>query len=208
MIDLKSLAVSKFVTPPTKNKVGHFVVDPFIGSTFLAVKLFNESSENILIYCANNFEVTELYNALVNFVEKDKVITIPSDELLRVEYLSESKDLLAQQIYGLNSILSAKHNIILLSPSSLYKYYPSKKTFIDHCIHIKVGETYGFENLKKKLSEACYSRVTKIDQSLQFAVRGDIIDVFSLNSKIEKKDTIDKLVIALRNFLEGEENAH
>lgn len=34
------------------------------------------------------------------------------------------------------------------------------------------------------------------------------IDVFSLNSKIEKKDTIDKLVIALRNFLEGEENAH
>ncbi len=181
MIDLKSLAVNEFVTPPTKNKVGYFVVDPFIGTTFLTLKLYEESGENILIYCSSNFEVNETYNSLSTFIPKDNLITLPSEELLRVEYLSESKDLLAQQIYGLYSILNAKHKVIILSPASLYKYYPSKETFLGSSLTLEVGKEYKFDDIKRKLAEACYTKVSKIDQSLEYAIRGDIIDVFSLN---------------------------
>ena len=101
MIDLKKLAIDEFVTPPTKKNVGYFVVDSFIGTTFLTLKTFKESEDNILIYCANNFEVTEMYNSLTTFLDRDNIITIPNDELLRVEYLSESKEMVSQQIYGI-----------------------------------------------------------------------------------------------------------
>jgi len=181
LIDLKSLAVNEFVTPPAKNKVGYFVVDPFIGTTFLTLKLYSESNENILIYCASNFEVNDIYNSLSSFINKDDLITLPSEELLRVEYLSESKDLLAQQIYGLYSILNAQHKIIILSPAALYKFYPSKETFLGSSLTLEVGKEYKFEDIKRKLAEACYTKVSKIDQSLEYAIRGDIIDVFSLN---------------------------
>ena len=181
MINLKDLAINEFNIPPTENKVGHFVVDSFIGSIFLALNLFKKSDDNILIYCANNFEVNEMYNSLSTFVKTNDIITIPSDELLRVEYLSESKEMLAQQIYGLYNLMYAKHKIILLAPSSLFKFYPTKELFINSCIDLKVGETYDFNELKKQLQNSCYSRVQKIDQSLQYAIRGDIVDVYSLN---------------------------
>ena len=181
MINLKKLAIDEFKTPPIDTKVGYFVVDSFIGTTFLTLNLFNKFDDNILVYCANNFEVNEMYNSLSTFVKSEDIITIPSDELLRVEYLSESKEMLAQQIFGLYSLLSAKHKIILLAPSSLYKFYPTKELFMNSCLTLKVGGTYDFNKLKEQLQNICYSRVQKIDQSLQYAVRGDIIDVYSLN---------------------------
>ena len=181
MIDLKKLAIDEFVTPPTKKNVGYFVVDSFIGTTFLTLKTFKESEDNILIYCANNFEVTEMYNSLTTFLDRDNIITIPNDELLRVEYLSESKEMVSQQIYGIYSLINAKHKIIILSPSSLYKFYPTKETFLSSCLHFKVGEKYDFSKVKSDLARSSYQRVSKIDQSLEYAVRGDIIDVFSLN---------------------------
>jgi len=201
LIDLKSLAVNEFVTPPTKNKVGYFVVDPFIGTTFLTLKLYNESNENILIYCSSNFEVNETYNALSSFINKDDLITLPSEELLRVEYLSESKDLLAQQIYGLYSIINAKHKIIILSPSSLYRFYPSKETFLSNSLKLEVNKEYNFNEIKKRLMEAGYTKVSKIDQSLEYAIRGDIIDVFSLNYENPIRiEFFDDLVESIREF--------
>ena len=181
MINLKNLAINEFKTPPTDTKVGYFVVDSFIGTTFLTLNLFNKFKDNILVYCANNFEVNEMYNSLTTFVKSSDIITIPSDELLRVEYLSESKEMLAQQIYGLYSLLSAKHKIILLAPSSLFKFYPTKELFMNSCLKLRVGETYDFNKLKDQLQNICYSRVQKIDQSLQYAIRGDIVDIYSLN---------------------------
>ena len=181
MINLKNLAINEFKTPPTDTKVGYFVVDSFIGTTFLTLNLFNKFKDNILVYCANNFEVNEMYNSLTTFVKSSDIITIPSDELLRVEYLSESKEMLAQQIYGLYSLVSAKHKIILLAPSSLFKFYPTKELFMNSCLKLRVGETYDFNKLKDQLQNICYSRVQKIDQSLQYAIRGDIIDIYSLN---------------------------
>jgi len=181
LIDLKQLAIEEFNTPPTENKVGHFVVDPYIGTLFLTTKLYKETKENILIYASNNFEVNELYNGLVDFIDKDNIITIPSEELLRVEYLSESKEMLAQQIYGLYSLYHAKHKVVILAPSSLYKFYPTKELFDASCLTLKVGGKYDVQKLKENLTKIGYEKVSKIDQSLQFASRGDIIDVFSLN---------------------------
>ena len=181
MIDLKELAISKFNTPPTENDKGHFVVDPFIGSIFLAVKKYKEKNKNILIYTANNFEATEIFNALLDFVDKDDLVTIPSDELLRVEYLNESKQLLAEQIYGLYSLRKAMNKIIILSPSTLYRFLPFKEVFDASCFTMKIGNKFNLENLKKSLIQNGYEKVSKIDQSLQFAIRGDIVDIFSLN---------------------------
>ena len=181
MINLKNLAIDEFKTTSTDSNVGHFVVDSFVGTSFLTLNLYQKTKDNILIYCANNFEVNEMYNSLSTFVKSDDIITIPSDELLRVEYLSESKEMLAQQIYGLYSLLGASHKIIILAPSSLYKFYPSKELFMESCLKLKVGETYDFNKLKEQLQNICYSRVQKIDQSLQYAIRGDIVDIYSLN---------------------------
>ena len=48
-------------------------------------------------------------------------------------------------------------------------------------IDLKVGDNINVDEFKNKLSELGYVKVSKIDQSLEFASRGEVIDVFSLN---------------------------
>ena len=130
---------------------------------------------------STNEEANKIYRAINSLINQNEIILIPSDELIRVEYLSQSKDMLAQQIIGVYNMCLAKHKIVIAPIQSLIKFYPSKKLFLDSCITIKKGEHIDLNDLKNKLSRLGYTRVNKIDSSLQYASRGDILDIYSLN---------------------------
>lgn len=87
----------------------------------------------------------------------------------------------ANRIYVLDEILNHQNDIVVANISSLLKYLPDKEVFISSTIKIKVGDEINLPSLKKKLVQAGYSQVNKIDQSLQFASRGDILDIYSVN---------------------------
>ena len=160
----------------------NFYGDEIINSFFLGLKLLqNNKDKNVLILTKNNYISNKLYNAFSLILPKEKVILIPSDELIRVEYISQSKEMLAQQVNSLNEIIKSKNSIAIASIQSCFRFYPTKKVFIDSIIKLKVGEEIDLDFLKHKITEIGYYRVNKIDQSLQFANRGDILDIYSLN---------------------------
>lgn len=156
--------------------------DEIINSFFLGLKLLqNNKDKNVLILTKNNYISNKLYNAFSLILPKEKVILMPSDELIRVEYISQSKEMLAQQVNSLNEIIKSKNSIAIASIQSCFRFYPTKKVFLDSTIKLKVGEEIDLDFLKHKITEIGYYRVNKIDQSLQFASRGDILDIYSLN---------------------------
>ena len=160
----------------------NFYGDEIINSFFLGLKLLqNNKDKNVLILTKNNYISNKLYNAFSLILPKEKVILMPSDELIRVEYISQSKEMLAQQVNSLNEIIKSKNSIAIASIQSCFRFYPTKKVFIDSIIKLKVGEEIDLDFLKHKITEIGYYRVNKIDQSLQFANRGDILDIYSLN---------------------------
>ena len=160
----------------------NFYGDEIINSFFLGLKLLqNNKDKNVLILTKNNYISNKLYNAFSLVLPKEKVILMPSDELIRVEYISQSKEMLAQQVSSLNEIIKSKNSIAIASIQSCFRFYPTKKVFLDSIIKLKVGEEIDLDFLKHKITEIGYYRVNKIDQSLQFASRGDILDIYSLN---------------------------
>lgn len=160
----------------------NFYGDEIINSFFLGLKLLqNNKDKNVLILTKNNYISNKLYNAFSLVLPKEKVILMPSDELIRVEYISQSKEMLAQQVNSLNEIIKSKNSIAIASIQSCFHFYPTKKVFLDSIIKLKVGEEIDLDFLKHKITEIGYYRVNKIDQSLQFASRGDILDIYSLN---------------------------
>lgn len=156
--------------------------DEIINSFFLGLKLLKTyENKKILILTKNNYISNKLYNSFLTILPKDKVILVPSDELIRVEYISQSKEMLAQQVSSLNEIINSKNCIVIASVQSCFRYYPSKKVFLDSIIKLKIGDEIDLDLLKHKITQIGYYRVNKIDQSLQFASRGDILDIYSLN---------------------------
>ena len=193
MINLLKTAEELFSDDTNKaNK--SFVVDSIIGTVLLALKKYNETDANVFIYAANNYDANSIFNKLSSLIDEDKIVLLPGDDLIRVEYISESKEVKSELIYGLYKIRHSKHSIVIVTPSTLYRYYPSVKTFDDSFIEIRVGDDLNINDFKNKLSELGYISVSKIDQSMEYASRGGVIDVFSLNYedpiRIEFFDTV------------------
>ena len=193
MINLLKSAQDLFFDETRKDNFS-FVVDSIIGTVLLALKKYNEIGANVFVYAANNYDANSIYNKLSNLIDEENLILLPGDDLIRVEYISESKEIRSELIYGLYKIRHAKHSIIIATPSTLYRYYPSLKTFDDSFIEIKVGDDVDINELKEKLAKLGYIAVSKIDQSMEYASRGGVIDVFSLNYenpiRIEFFDTV------------------
>ena len=193
MINLLKTAEELFSDDTNKaNK--SFVVDSIIGTVLLALKKYNETNANVFIYAANNYDANSIFNKLSSLIDEDKIVLLPGDDLIRVEYISESKEVKSELIYGLYKIRHSKHSIVIVTPSTLYRYYPSVKTFDDSFIEIHVGDDLNINDFKSKLGELGYISVSKIDQSMEYASRGGVIDVFSLNYedpiRIEFFDTV------------------
>lgn len=104
-----------------------------------------------------------------------------NDELIRAENLSLSKEMAANRIFVLDEIINSNVEIVITNVAALTRYLPTTDVFINSIINLKVGEEVNLNELKHKLIKAGYSLVNKIDQSLEFASRGDILDIYSVN---------------------------
>jgi len=181
-MDLFQKLKQKLNIPPSLDKVGHFVVDDGIGLSILTTLLYQKHNEPLLLITSNLYKAQTLYNQLVSFIGKDNVDLLPSDELIRAETLAASKEMVSQRLYVLNKILTGKCRVIVSNLAAVTRYYPSPIMFSEKTISLKVGQSYDIEEIKKTLVKCGYLKVSKIDQSLQFATRGDILDIFSVNN--------------------------
>ena len=81
----------------------------------------------------------------------------------------------------MNECVNAKNKILVCHISSCLTPLPTKEEYIHNSFNLKLGQEINLNQLKKNLVLAGYLSVNKIDQSLQFASRGDVLDIFSVN---------------------------
>ena len=172
---------SNLAIPPLEKSSGLFVVDSDVGISLLIAHFFDENTQNLLIVTPNLYKSQKIYNLVTTFVPAKDVLLFPCDELIRAETLSQSKEMTAQRIFVLSKLIKNEARIVIANLSSASRYLPSPTLFESKVIDLKVGDTVDISVLKKKLLTMGYQRVNKIDQSLEFASRGDIIDIFSVN---------------------------
>lgn len=168
-------------TPSLSKKKGHFVVDDSIGISLLTALNYYENKGNYLLITSNLYKAQSIYSKLCSFVPKKDVLLFPADELIRAEMLAQTKEMVATRLYTLNELLNGHGKIVVANLASATRFLPNPDVFKTLTIDFEVGGHYDISKIKKQLIKAGYLLVNKIDQSLQFASRGDIIDIFSVN---------------------------
>ena len=118
----------------------------------------------------------------MSFLSKDNVLLFPCDELIRAEAIAQSKEMSAHRLYVLDEILKRKDIIVVANLASACRYLPSPELFNNRTFNLKRGEHYNLSDIRKQLVVNGYYNVNKIDQSLQFAIRGDVLDIYSVNN--------------------------
>lgn len=157
------------------------MTDESLGTPLLFSYLYNKRPDNYAIIASNLYSAQQIYESLLNFLPEERIIFFPVDDLLRAEQVSSSKELLAQRLYALGQMQDNTPKILVAHTSSLLRFLPDPALFRQTIIKLKKGAQIPLQNIKTRLVQLGYHRVQKVDQSLQFALRGDVLDIFSVN---------------------------
>ena len=164
-----------------KMKSGNFVVDDTIGISLLFSSFYSEKPGKYLLLTSNLYVAQKVSDFIASLVGEENVFLYPFDDMLRTETLTSSKELLAQRLYVLSKALENKPRIIVTHVSALTTPLSTVEEFVGGSFNFKVGQSYKLNEIKEKLVKAGYEKVNKIDQTLQFASRGDILDIYPVS---------------------------
>ncbi len=178
---LNLVAKSEAATSLLKKR-GHFVVNDTIGVSLIFAGIFHQKPGKYLLVANNLYAAQKIADFIASLIGGDNVFLFPVDDLLRNDLLTASKEMLAQRLYVLNKCLYLRKGIIVTHTSALLTPLPTPHEFEQSSFEIHVDDMIDLSEFKTKLVKAGYSQVNKIDQTLQFASRGDILDIFPVSS--------------------------
>ena len=181
MTDILDQIRQAFPTSPLLEKKGNFVVDECLGIGLIFAAEFKKSPQKRAIISTNLYSAQRLYEFMLNFLDEDDLIFFPGDELLRAETLVSSKEFLVQRLFGMHQALDEKPRILITHPSALLRALPLPKRYLEETVTVRKGDSWDLPILKKRLARLGYERVERVEGPLQFAGRGDILDIYSVS---------------------------
>lgn len=129
--------------------------------------------KEFFVYVVSNSEQIDQICAFLSTLSRKPVAFPYVDEPMVYSYGNSN----AYKIKALSSIIDNKCDCIVVDVRALTSHFPNIEKFKSNAIAFKVGQTLDRETLH--LSKLGFSRVTKIEKTGQFAVRGDIVDISS-----------------------------
>lgn len=171
---------NQFISLDIKNNMGIAGLTDEFFCVYLH-NLFEKYNKNILVVVNSLYEANQLYSSLKNY--SDNCCLFPMDDFLTSEALAISPDLQITRLETINEIIKGKKNIVITNLLGYLRFLPTKKTYTDFVMELKVGSIISPQKLVDKLISSGYTRDTIVTKTGEFGVRGFIIDVFPVDEE-------------------------
>lgn len=112
-----------------------------------------------------------------------KAALLPARDLAVAGFVGHSKEYEHKRIDTLSKLLDGAFDVVLVSAESASQFTIPSRVLEENTFSLRQGETVKLGELCEKLVLAGYTRVEQVDGTGQFAVRGGILDIFSINSE-------------------------
>ncbi|MDR0823017.1 MAG: transcription-repair coupling factor [Endomicrobium sp.] len=132
-----------------------------------------EQNSNLRVFAfVKDEDLQGFYDDIRAFFQSDAQSAFNKDNVLLFPH-----DLANTRAFSIDKIKSADNFILCGSESSINSLIAKPDS--DNSLTLKVNQDYRFEDLIVSLSKFGYERVDFVEDILQFAVRGDIIDIWT-----------------------------
>lgn len=163
-------------------KKGRFVVHETLPFCFALGAAFIKKPSKILVLTANLYQAQNIYEQLSNLIGEDNCLFFPKDEVLKMNMESASKEILLERLEVLKACLENENKILITHNVAFIEYLSSPELFKKSFLNLKVGQEYSIKKVVLSLEEGSFKRVNKIDNTLQYSLRGDILDIYPFNA--------------------------
>ena len=189
------------VTTHLLKKEGRFVLHDCLSCSLLLGSAFNKQPQKICVVAPNLYTAQQIYEQLINLVGEENTLFYPQDEIVRFESEAYSKEMVSQRLYVMEKAMENKPRILIAHAASVTRFLPDVELFKENIIKLKINQKIDLKEITTKLTNQGFSRVSKIDGSLQFALRGDILDIFPINLDMPIRiDVFDDEIESIRYF--------
>lgn len=162
---------------------------------FLVQKIKEESNKGVLFVVANEQNALKYQSDLKTAFDLDSEI-LPFQNVSLYESISPNLYDYSQQLELLNS----KPRVLITPVKALLEKFPDKNFFDKNSIDLKIGDEIDTKMFSQKLVDLGYKRSTMVSDISEFSVRGDIIDVFSLDENPLRIELWGDEIVDLRYF--------
>ncbi|MBR5207456.1 MAG: transcription-repair coupling factor, partial [Erysipelotrichaceae bacterium] len=135
----------------------------------------------IVVVKENAYQAQLLYQRLTPYL-KHKCALFSVEESLRVLSIASSKEPSALRIESLHECLNDSQKVIVTHAGAMIWPLMNPKKFMERTFKLKVGDVLSLNELKNQCLKSGYTQVHRVDQPLCFAMRGGILDIFSINA--------------------------
>lgn len=164
-------------------------------NVFYVLKLLKKY-KNIIVLTSSLYEANKYADELKGYNEKTYIF--PMDEFLTSVTVAASPDLKFKRLETLDKISENTSNIVVTNLTGFLKYLPNANSSGDNKLYIERDKDIKRDVLLEKLELFGYNRTDLVLSSGEYAVRGNIVDIFLLNEESPIRidffgDTIDSI---------------
>lgn len=129
------------------------------------------------------------------------ILHFPDWETLPYDAFSPHQDIISERLETLHQLPNFARGILLV-PIATIMHRIAPRTFLEgNTLMLKTGEKLEIEQWRQRLEKAGYRNVSQVMEHGEFAVRGAIIDLYPMGSKLPYRiDLFDDEIDTLRTF--------
>ncbi len=163
------------------------------------------TQQSIVIICNSSAEAIRLHDSLAFFVNTDKteILHFPGLETLPYDRFSPHPSVISQRLQTLHKLSSHSHmqQLLLCDIQTAMLTLPPRSYIQEQVLIFKSGDTLNIEQFRLQLENAGYYAVSEVRESGEFAVRGNLIDLYPSGSPLPYRiDLFDDEIDSVRSF--------
>jgi len=156
----------------------------------------------IVVVTKDTTESLHLEQALKVFVEnKLDIHLFPDWETLPYDMFSPHQDIISQRLETLYKMPDVQQGIVILPVETLMQRVIPRGYIDINSLMLECGQTININSLRSKLEQAGYLCVPQVQDHGDFAVRGNLVDLYPMGSHLPYRiDLFDDEIETIRHF--------
>lgn len=156
------------------------------------VHIISQIPTKKLVVCSDSLGAKSLFRKLKGWGIKVDYLPYRDDVLIARKSFSSQN--VRERICTLSDMACGDFDVVVTSADSLLQLFPKKELVKEFSVTVAKEDLISPQALADRLALAGYKRQTMIADAGDFAVRGDIVDVYSTNGTAYRINFFDELV--------------
>jgi transcription-repair coupling factor (superfamily II helicase) len=170
-------------------------------SLALASAIKNENRFFVVV-TSDNQTALRLEHELAFFLQNTHpIMHFPDWETLPYDVFSPLPDIISERLKTLALLQQVKRGALIVSVTTLMHLLAPREHVLANSFAINVGDDFNLELNRIKLESVGYQCVSQVYQHAEYAVRGAIVDLFPMGSKVPFRiELFDEEIESIRTF--------